>query len=119
AVTVLSQGVDEGTYLPVLVDGRSKLSLITPQGKDLSLRQLEAGSILGEMAILDGQPRSADATAVVATEGYVISKRDFLEILTRNPTAAQAIIHHLCTMLRDTTEQLDTIAHYDLHARLS
>lgn len=117
--TVIFQRGDEGTYLIVLVSGRIKLSLITPQGKELSLRQLEAGSILGEMALLDGQPRSADATAVTATEGYVISKRDFIDILTRNPTAAQAIIHYLCTKLRETTEQLETIALYDLDARVA
>ncbi|WP_313526322.1 Crp/Fnr family transcriptional regulator [Shinella sp.] len=119
AGTVIFQRGDEGTYLIVLVSGRIKLSLITPQGKELSLRQLEAGSILGEMAILDGQPRSADATSVTATEGYVIAKRDFLDVLTRNPTAAHAIIHYLCTKLRETTEQLETIALYDLDSRVA
>jgi CRP/FNR family cyclic AMP-dependent transcriptional regulator len=119
AGTVIFQRGDEGNYLIALVSGRIKLSLITPQGKELSLRQLEPGSILGEMAILDGQPRSADATAAVATEGYVISKRDFIDMLTRNPSAAQAIIHYLCTKLRETTEQLETIALYDLDARVA
>lgn len=119
AGTVIFQRGDEGNYLIALVSGRVKLSLITPQGKELSLRQLEPGSVLGEMAILDGQPRSADATAAVATEGYVIAKRDFLGLLARNASAAQAIIHYLCTKLRETTEQLETIALYDLDARVA
>ncbi|MCF3639138.1 Crp/Fnr family transcriptional regulator [Rhizobium sp. TRM95111] len=119
AGTVIFQRGDEGTYLIVVVSGRIKLSLITPQGKELSLRQLEAGSIFGEMAILDGAPRSADATAVTATEGYVIGKRDFLDLLGRNPSASQAIIHYLCTKLRETTEQLETIALYDLDSRVA
>ncbi|QRM54077.1 Crp/Fnr family transcriptional regulator [Sinorhizobium sp. BG8] len=119
AGTVIFQRGDEGNYLIVLISGRIKLSLITPQGRELSLRHLEAGSILGEMAILDGQPRSADATAVTATEGYVISKRDFLEVLARNPPAAQAIITYLCGKLRETTEQLETIALYDLDSRVA
>ncbi len=80
----------------VVISGRIKLSLIYPQGKELSLRHLEAGSILGEMAILDDQPRSADATATVATEGYVISKRDFLGLVTERPEAAEAVIRYLC-----------------------
>lgn len=119
AGTVIFQRGDEGNYLIVLVSGRIKLSLITPQGKELALRQLEAGSVLGEMAILDGQPRSADATAATATEGYIISKRDFLELLSRNPPAARAIISYLCTKLRETTEQLETIALYDLDSRVA
>lgn len=119
AGNVLFQRGDEGSYLIVVVSGRIKISLITPQGKELTLRHLEAGSIFGEMAILDGQPRSADATAMTGTEGYVISKRDFLEVLERNPQAYQAIIHYLCTKLRETTEQLETIALYDLDARVA
>ncbi|SOC44101.1 CRP-like cAMP-binding protein [Rhizobium subbaraonis] len=119
AGTVLFQRGDDGTYLIVVISGRIKISLITPQGRELSLRHLEAGSIFGEMAILDGQPRSADATAAVATEGYVISKRDFLEVLSRNPQSYQAIIHYLCTKLRETTEQLETIALYDLDSRVA
>lgn len=119
AGTVLFQRGDDGGYLIVVVSGRIKISLITPQGKELSLRYLEAGSIFGEMAILDGQPRSADATAVVASEGYVIKKRDFLEVLARNPHAYQAIVQYLCAKLRETTEQLETIALYDLDSRVA
>ncbi|MDF1631574.1 Crp/Fnr family transcriptional regulator [Mycoplana sp. MJR14] len=119
AGTVLFQRGDEGTYLIVVISGRIKISLLTPQGKELTLRHLEAGSIFGELAILDGQPRSADATAMIATEGYVISKRDFLEVLTRNVQSYQAIIHYLCTKLRETTEQLETIALYDLDSRVA
>ncbi|MDR6754999.1 CRP-like cAMP-binding protein [Mycoplana sp. BE70] len=119
AGNVLFQRGDEGSYLIVVVSGRIKISLITPQGKELTLRHLEAGSIFGEMAILDGQPRSADATAMTVAEGYIISKRDFLEVLERNPKAYQAIIHYLCTKLRETTEQLETIALYDLDARVA
>ncbi|MCD2183602.1 Crp/Fnr family transcriptional regulator [Rhizobium sp. TRM96647] len=119
AGTVLFQRGDEGTYLIVVISGRIKISLLTPQGKELTLRHLEAGSIFGELAILDGQPRSADATAMIATEGYVISKRDFLEVLTRNAQSYQSIIHYLCTKLRETTEQLETIALYDLDSRVA
>lgn len=119
AGTVLFQRGDEGSYLIVIISGRIKISLITPQGKELSLRHLEAGSIFGEMAVLDGQPRSADATAVTATEGYVISKREFLDMLARNPPAYQAIVNYLCAMLRETTEHLETIALYDLDSRVA
>lgn len=119
AGTVIFQRGDEGNYMIVLVSGRIKLSLITPQGKELSLRHLEAGSILGEMALLDGEARSADATAVIATEGYVIGKRDFLALVTSRPEATEAVIHYLCARLRETTEQLETIALYDLDSRVA
>ncbi len=119
AGAVIFQRGDEGSYMLLTVSGRIRLSLITTQGKELSLRHLEPGTILGEMAILDGEPRSADATAAVATEGYVISKRDFEKLLESNPQAANAVIKYLCTRLRDTTDQLETIALYDLDARVA
>jgi len=119
AGTVIFQRGDEGNFMIVVVSGRIKLSLITPQGKELSLRHLEPGTILGEMAVLDGQPRSADATAIVVTEGYVISKRDFLDLVTRRPEAAEAVIGYLCGRIRETTDQLETIALYDLDSRVA
>lgn len=119
AGTSIFQRGDDGNYMIVVVSGRIKLSLLTLQGKELSLRHLEAGTILGEMAVLDGQPRSADATASVATEGYILGKREFLELITSRSDAAEAVIRYLCTRLRETTEQLETIALYELDSRVA
>ncbi|MDQ0318802.1 CRP-like cAMP-binding protein [Pararhizobium capsulatum DSM 1112] len=119
AGTVIFQRGDEGNYMIAVVSGRIKLSLITPQGRELLLRHIEGGALFGEMAVLDDQPRSADATAITATEGYVISKKAFMEFITHRPAAAEAIMRYLCTLLRDTTERLETIALYDLNARVA
>lgn len=117
--TVIFQRGDDGNYMILVTDGRIKLSLITAQGKELSLRHLEAGTLLGEMAVLDGAPRSADATASIATEGYVIGKHEFMALITRNPDAAEAVMRYLCKRLRETTDQLETIALYDLDSRVA
>lgn len=119
AGTVIFQRGDEGNYMIVVVSGRIKLSLITPQGRELMLRQHEAGAIFGEMAVLDGQTRSADATAQTAAEGYVIGKKAFLDMVTTRPAAAESVVRFLCAQLRDTTERLETIALYDLNARVA
>ncbi|AFL48703.1 CRP/FNR family cyclic AMP-dependent transcriptional regulator [Sinorhizobium fredii] len=119
AGTVIFQRGDEGNYMIVVVSGRIKLSLFTPQGRELMLRQHEAGALFGEMAVLDDQPRSADATAVTAAEGYVIGKKAFLDLITQKPRIAEAVIRFLCAQLRDTTDRLETIALYDLHARVA
>lgn len=119
AGTVIFQRGDEGNYMILVTEGRIKLSLITSQGKELSLRHLEPGMLAGEMAVLDGAPRSADATASVATEGYVIGKSEFMSLITRNPDAAEAVMRYLCRRLRETTDQLETIALYDLDSRVA
>ncbi|HWU62077.1 MAG TPA: Crp/Fnr family transcriptional regulator [Ensifer sp.] len=110
---------DEGGFMIALSSGRIRISLVTQQGKELVLRHVEPGTILGEMALLDGEPRSADATAAVASEGYIIAKRDFTSLIDTHPQAARAVIRYLTRRLRETTDQLETIALYDLEARVA
>lgn len=119
AGTVLFQRGDEGDHLIALAEGRIKLSLITGAGKELSLRHAEAGSILGDMAVLDGEPRSADAVTVTAAEGYVIMRRDIERLIAAHPECAFATIRYLSKRLRETTDQMESIALYELDARLA
>lgn len=119
ANTVIFQRGDPGDYMIAVLSGRVKLSLISPQGRELGLRQIGAGVIFGEMAMFDDQPRSADALALEDTKGYIIPKNSFLDLVTRSPSAADALIRHVCGMLRETTEQLEGIALYDLNARVA
>jgi CRP-like cAMP-binding protein len=117
--TVLFQRGDEGNYMILLTAGRIKASLITPQGRELSLRYFEAGSLVGEMSLLDDEPRSADATVTVAAEGYTIAKSDFTALMARHRAAVEAVMRFLCKRVRETTRQLETIALYDLDARVA
>ncbi|OLP58400.1 Crp/Fnr family transcriptional regulator [Xaviernesmea oryzae] len=119
AGTVLFQRGDEGQELIAVLSGRIKLSLITPQGRELVLRSIEPGALFGEMSVLDGQPRSADAVTVAPTEAYVIGKAAFLDLVTHRPAAAEAIIRHICGMLRETNDRLETLALYELNARVA
>lgn len=117
--TVIFQRGDQGNYMILLTKGRIKVSLFTTHGKELSLRHFEAGSLIGEMAVLDGAPRSADATAAAASEGYVIGKSEFRAFMARHPAAADAVVSFLCQRLRETNQTLETIALYNLDARVA
>lgn len=119
AGTVIFQRGDEGNYMILLTAGRIKVSLFTTHGKELSLRHFEAGSLIGEMSVLDGEPRSADAAATAASEGYVIGKNEFRAFMARHSAAADAVVNFLCNRLRETNQQLETIALYNLDARVA
>lgn len=119
AGTVIFQRGDEGNYMILLTGGRIKVSLFTTHGKELSLRHFEPGALLGEMSVLDGQPRSADATAAVASEGYIVSRKEFRALMSRSREAADAVVNFLCNRLRETNQQLETIALYNLDARVA
>lgn len=119
AGTVIFQRGEEGNYMILLTEGRIKVSLFTTHGKELSLRHFDAGSLLGEMSVLDGEPRSADAMAATASEGYLIGKKEFRAFMARNSEAADAVVNFLCKRLRETNQQLETIALYNLDARVA
>ena len=106
AGTVIFQRGDEGNYMILLTEGRIKVSLYTTHGKELSLRHFEPGSLLGEMSVLDGQPRSADATTAVASEGYVIGRQEFRAFMSRNTEAADSVVNFLCRRLRETNDKI-------------
>jgi CRP-like cAMP-binding protein len=116
---VLFQRGDPGDYLVALVSGRVRMAVSTSQGRELVLHHAESGDIMGELALFDGAPRSADAMTLVPTTGYILTRRDFDAISAQEPELRVAIIHYLCRMLRDTTEQLEGLALYTLEARVA
>lgn len=116
---VLFQRGDAGDWLVALEAGRIRVSLATGGGRELVLRHAEAGEMLGELALFDGQPRSADATAAGPVAGQVLTRRDFDTLAARHPEVLSLALAHLAGMLRATTLQLESIALYQLRARLA
>lgn len=110
---------DDGDYIVVVTEGRIKLSLLTASGRELTLRYAEGGDILGELSLLDGEPRSADATAASASEGLVLTRGDFERLQARFPQTSTSLIRYLTHRLRDTTDQLESIALFEIEARLA
>jgi CRP/FNR family cyclic AMP-dependent transcriptional regulator len=80
---------------------------------------LGKGDIFGEIALLDGKPRTADATAATDCELFVIERRDFLPLMREEPDIALGIIEILCSKLRRTTEQAEEVMFLDLPSRLA
>lgn len=114
---VIFQRGDAGDWLVALKSGRVRLSLITQGGRELTLRHAEAGDSLGELALFDQDPRSADATAVAETTGYTLSRRAYEGLAARYPDLTMGVARYLSRRLRETTEQLESIALYPLEAR--
>jgi CRP-like cAMP-binding protein len=95
------------------------ISVSTIDGKDAMFNVLGKGAIFGEIALLDGNPRTADATAVTDCELFVIERRDFLPLMREEPDIALRIIEILCSKLRRTTEQAEEVMSLDLPSRLA
>jgi CRP/FNR family transcriptional regulator, cyclic AMP receptor protein len=109
---------DPGDHMLAVTSGRIRLSLSTAQGREMVLDTMGPGEILGEMALLDGAPRSADATAMEETACLLLPRARFEAEARRRPDIGLALARHLSARLRRTNFQMESIALYDLRARL-
>ena len=110
---------DSGREIYLVVSGRVRLSVLTAEGRELSFAHAEPGDIFGEIAMLDGGPRSADATAVNKVEALSLSKPAFKRLMDTDPVVGEAAIHFLCSRVREADQQLEAIALYPIEGRLA
>jgi CRP-like cAMP-binding protein len=116
--TIFSKG-DPGTGLLGVLSGAVRVSVASAEGKDIVLNMFHEGEIFGEIALLDGQPRTADATAMSDCELIVIERRDFVTFLQDRPEVMLKLIEILCSRLRRTSEQVQDVTFLNLPTRLA
>ena len=116
--TIFLRG-DNGDCFYVIVSGRVRIVLGVSDGREMTLRHQGPGTILGEIAMLDGRARSADAMALDPVTLVRISRTHFMDTLAHQPKLAQALFGALCTRLRILTDQLEAIALFPLETRLA
>jgi CRP/FNR family cyclic AMP-dependent transcriptional regulator len=117
--TSLFRKGDQGTNLYVVCAGAVRVSAPSEQGKDAIFNLIVPGEIFGEIAFLDGGPRTADAVMIEPGELMVIERRDFLPLLQRYPELALRLLEILCGRLRHTSQQLEDIVFLGLGPRLA
>ena len=110
---------DQGDSMMAVVVGTVRISLPTIKGKEIILADLRAGELFGEIALLDGRPRSANATALTNCELMVLERRDVLPFLERNPAACLKLMEILCARIRRSDESMADIAFFNLPVRLA
>ena len=116
--TIFSKG-DPGNSLVAVISGTVKISISSPDGRNAILNLIGAGEIFGEVALLDGSARSADATANTACELFTIDRREFIPFVRSQPALAMKFIELLCTRLRWTSDQVEQIILQNLPGRLA
>src|SRR5437762_4193887 len=93
--TIMTRG-DDGDNLMIVLAGRAKISNITSDAREIVLNFLGKGDVVGEFAILDGAPRSANALAIEDIEALVLYRRDVLPVLLKSPDTMLELIQILC-----------------------
>ena len=110
---------DAGNALFAICSGTVKISAPSAEGKGAVFNLISEGAIFGEVAVLDGLARTADATALTDCELMVIERRDFITLIRERAEFAIKLIEVLCRRLRHTTEQLEDVMFLDLPGRLA
>jgi CRP/FNR family cyclic AMP-dependent transcriptional regulator len=110
---------DSGDALYGVRRGQLRIETTTESGERLTHNVQGPGDVFGEVALLDGQPRTAGATAAEPTELFVLHRSDFVGYLERNPRVAVRLIELLCTRIRWISERMEETALLPLHARLA
>jgi len=116
--TIFAKG-DPGSGLMAVLWGSVKMSVPTSEGRETVLNIIKPGEIFGEIALLDGRPRTADAVAMSDCELMVIDRRDFIPFLRSEPDIALKLIELLCARLRRTSEQVEDIMYLSFPGRLA
>ena len=110
---------DAGTTLMAVLSGSVRISVLAGDGQEAVLNIIRPGQVFGEVALLDGLARTADAVAMTDCELMVIDRRDFIPFLHREPDVALKLIELLCARIRRTSAQVEDIMYLSLPARLA
>ncbi len=110
---------EAGSALFVIINGKVKVSRTSSDGKEVILTILNESDFFGEMAILDGQTRSANVIALEDSELFIIRRNDFLKLLTDFPDVAVALLQELTQRLRNADLKIKALTLKDAEGKVA
>jgi CRP/FNR family transcriptional regulator, cyclic AMP receptor protein len=116
--TIFSMG-SPGDSMVAVLSGTIRISVPSSDGKEVVLALLGCGEICGEIALLDGKERTADARAATDCSVVVLERRDVLAFFARYPEAWAKLIEVLCERLRTADQQMAAFALSPVPVRLA
>jgi CRP/FNR family transcriptional regulator, cyclic AMP receptor protein len=116
--TILISKGDKSDQLFVVLKGKLKVAITDASGKEIIMSLLGAGDYFGEMAIIDGESRSATIVTTQASEVLTISRDDFHRTLLSSPELMFELLKVLARKVRIATDKLESLAFEDVYGRL-
>lgn len=109
---------DQSSVMYLLLSGRVKVSIASPEGKELALSYLDAPSYFGEMGALEGSPRTADVIATTEVEVLTVEAKDLAYVFSIRPEVAIALVATMSSRLRELIARLEGMAFHDATHRV-
>jgi CRP-like cAMP-binding protein len=110
---------EPGYAFYIILSGRVKVVLRGEEGKEVILTTLGRGEFFGEMAVVDGLPRSASVIAMEPTKLLIITRDAFLTLIQRTPELALSFIRELSRRLRLADAKIESLALLDVYGRVA
>ncbi len=109
---------DRGDMLYIIESGSVKITRLDDEGREVILAILGSSEFFGEMALLDGQGRSANVMAIDDSVLYTLHRRDFLDVLERFPTISILLLREMTSRLRKSDQQIKSLSLSDAEHRI-
>jgi CRP-like cAMP-binding protein len=116
--TILRKG-DPGSSMMLVMQGRVRICVLSPDGKEITFSVIDQGKVFGEFALIDGKCRSANAVALGDTHLLVIERRAFIPFLENNPSTTLQLLLLMCERARTALEMTENVAFFDVPIRLA
>lgn len=110
---------ESGDVFCLIKEGKVKVTMISPEGKEIILSMMGPGEFFGEMALVDNEPRSATVIATESLELVTIWRSDFLQILSENFGITKKVLAELSRRLRSASNRIESLATMDVYGRLA
>ncbi len=115
---IINEGDDTGSFY-IILKGRVKVYLTDDSGKEVILNILGEGDFLGEVALLDEEPRSASVVTLEDSRFAVLNRQSFIECINENPQLSLKIMQGLTQRLRALSENVRSLALMDVYGRVA
>ncbi len=116
--TIIVIEEDQGDMLYIIESGSVKITRLDDEGREVILAILGSAEFFGEMALLDGQGRSANVTVIEDTVLFTLHRRDFLDVLERFPTISIQLLREMTLRLRKSDQQIKSLSLSDAEHRV-
>jgi len=109
---------DRGDTLYIIESGSVKITRLDEEGREVILAILGSSEFFGEMALLDGQGRSANVMAIEDATLFTLNRRDFLDVLGRFPSISIQLLKEMTLRLRKSDQQIKSLSLSDAEHRI-
>jgi CRP/FNR family cyclic AMP-dependent transcriptional regulator len=110
--------LDDTSDVYYVLEGRLRVTLYSHDGKETIFRDIGEGELFGELAAIDGRPRSANVVALTECLVATMTSASFQSLVTTNPTVCMALMQHLTRQVRTLTERVYQLGTWTVRYRL-